>query len=154
MRIETKEQVIPEKRYSVTKYIAFDGEEFITEVDCLAHERRLEIENHPVMKSALIGVPDFPEDKKVNLYYLSSWDDFDFLSVALGLIPGSRSKFESDYRAYGPGWYVYLHDYDDYYDYHKLLNYKARIEELESDLLEYKEEMDKIILQKSEELSS
>ena len=151
MKVVTEEHYVPERRYTTTKYIALDGKEFSTEEDCLRYEKYLEIENHPVFKNSIRDILTFDDEYRGNLYYLSNEDDYDFLVKNLGL--RHNDSINSDFYDYGQGWYLYwCENWGDYPDHHCIRNYNAYVEEIETDLKEWKEEIQNKINQAGNEL--
>lgn len=145
MKVITEEHYIPEKRYTTTKYIASDGRDFTSESACLAHEKQLEILNHPVVRSAVLGVTTFGNDNSATMYFISSEADYDFMfKNVIGV--GKYSRFYSDFDVYGPGWYLYwCESGGDYDDYHNLVNYNAYVEEIEDDIRLWKGKIERAV---------
>lgn len=141
MKVVTEEHYIPEKRYTITKYIASDGQEFTTEDGCLKHEEYIEVKNHPVFKNCILNISTFDGEHSGNLYYLSSEDDYNFFIKNIGL--RRNDGINSDFYDYGQGWYLYwLEDnWNDYRGHHYVRNYDAYVKEIEVDLKEWKEEI-------------
>lgn len=138
MKVTTEERYIPEKRYTITKYIASDDTEFYDEDSCLRYERQLEIDNHPVFKNCIIDILTFDNEYRGNLYYLSNEDDYEFLIKNLGL--RHNDSINSDFYDYGQGWYLYWCENGwDHPDYHYVLNYNAYVEEIKTELKEWEE---------------
>lgn len=149
MRESVQTKLIPEHVETITKYIAFDGEEFPFKDQCEAYERQLirkaEIEAHPVIKSAR-EVELYPDMNSATLYYIPSDEEYDFLMNYLQ--PGKA--IQNDYKKFGPGYYIYrwedggdgptdyyeLHQVDNYFQLMELeySNWKHDIEELIDDI--------------------
>ena len=140
MKVVTEKHYVPARRYTTTKYIASDGKEFTTEEACLAHEGKLEVENHPVFKNCVIGILTFDNEHRGNLYYLSNDDDYEFLVKNLGL--RRNDSINNDFYDYRRGWYLYwFENWGDYADHHYIRNYNVYVEEIETELKEWKEEI-------------
>lgn len=151
MKVITEERIIPEKRYMTTKYVALDDKEFDTAQACLAYEERLKVERHPMIQTAILGVMPFLGGDSVNLYYISNADDYNFfMKYVVG--SGRRIRCKSDFCDYGEGWYLYWSDSDACCDYHDLHNYDAYVAEVESELQEWKNNIQRKMASKKEEL--
>jgi hypothetical protein len=140
MKVVEKECYVPARTYIDKKYVASDGKEFIFESDCLKHEKRLEIESHPIYTSAIRHVWLFEEGYGATLYYLSNQEDYEFFIETQGF--DKKYYFHSDFDKYGAGWYLYWYeDGGDYPDDHYLKNYDAYEKQMDSDWEEYKADM-------------
>ena len=138
MKVVTEEHYVPERRYTITKYIASDGKEFHAKADCSRHEEQLEIMSHPVFKNCIIDIHTFDDEYRGILYYLSSEDDYKFLIKCLGL--KFNDGINSNFYDYGKGWYLYwCEDWGDCSAHHHIYNYNAYVEEIETDLKEWKD---------------
>ena len=147
MKIIAKEHHIPESTYLIKIYIASDGKEFASEDACLRHEKRLEIENHPIYITAIKGAYSFEEGYGATLYYFSSNEDYEYFKETQGI---DIYHFDSDFDEYGVGWYIYwCEDGGDYPDDYYLKNYDAYENDIESRWNEYKQDMRYKIEQKS-----
>ena len=148
MKVITEEHYVPEKRYITTKYIASDGQEFLTEDGCLRHEEYLEVRNHPVFKNCIIDVYIFDDEYCAILYYLRNEDDYDFLISHNGI--SQRDKIYSDFKQYGEGWYLFWSEgCGDYYSVFNIYNYDAYEKGKEADLEEWKTRMRNLMTNKS-----
>ena len=145
MTIVSEEIYIPEKRYIQNKYVAEDGTQFNGEQECLKYEEQLKNQEHPVIKSCIYNINIYDISYNGVLYYFSSEDDYDFLIKHLGLINTTYSCFKSDFLKYGIGWYLYWEEIGEYMDYRYLMNFDAYVENLEADLKEWKEDIQRRI---------
>lgn len=137
MKKITEEHFVPAKTYTTTKYVACDGKEFTFEIDCLKYEAQLEADNHPVIKSRIMGASTFMDSYCANLFYISNHDDFEFLKEYI-----KGGVWNTDFEKYGAGWYLYWRvDGGDYADDLYLYNYLAYEKEQEEDLKNWKAEM-------------
>jgi hypothetical protein len=149
MKIVTEEKIIPEHKVTTTKYIASDGKEFSTEDACLVYEGRIEINNHPVFKNCITDILTFDNEHRCNLYYLSNKDDYEFLVKNLGFT--HTDVVNSEFDDYGKGWYLYWNESCSYYaDHHYIRNYNVYVKEIESELKEWKENIEEKIEQRYE----
>lgn len=148
MKVVTEEHYVPEKRYTTTKYIASDGTEFVTECDCLRHEKYLEVMNHHVFKNCITGVHTFDDEYPATLYYIRNEDDYNFLISHNGI--SKRDKIYSDFEQHGKGWYLFWNEGGgDYYDIFNIYNYDSYEEEIESEWEEYKQKMHNLMTNES-----
>lgn len=151
MNIITEERIIPERRYTVSKYIAIDGREFTNEIDCHNYELRLERENNFVMKSKIPNVLTFNDEHIGDLYYLRNEEDFAFLVKCMGF-----SKYDSvddDFALHGPGWYLYYcESSDDFNSSYCIYNYDAYVNDLKSDLDFYERKVRRFIADQTSHL--
>ena len=133
MKIVTEEKIIPAKTYTETKYIASDGTEFRDEKSCLAHERNLEIMNHPVFATCF-ETTDYYGDRCAKLYYFADDKDYDFFIANYGITYKDHGEFEK----YGAGWYLV---YDEEFTrsiYTHIINYDNYLKEIEEELENWK----------------
>lgn len=144
MKTRVEEVHVPEKRYSVTKYIASDGKEFFYEKDCLEYENRLEIQKHPVIQGAVLNVSTFNDDHSANLYFISDLCDYEFI-VEHVICANKYTSLYGDFDVYGPGWYLYWSEFAGDYEYHNIVNLDAYIAELEDDIRFYKNKINTAI---------
>ncbi len=76
MHIKEVSVVVPSKSYTVTKYIAEDGEDFPTEMACLLHEHKLAVsQKMSSIKTFYADLYPFLE----MFYFIDSQDTLDFL---------------------------------------------------------------------------
>lgn len=129
MNTIVREKIIPpepERIVTETIYVASDGKEFRFKSDCEAHEKRIEIESHPVFKSR-VKARTFYEDNMAWLYYFRSGEDYEFWLDNIGTRYLNRDHWKD---GFGPGWYLfYSEDGGDYADSH----YLYKLEEYEKD---------------------
>ena len=124
MEVVKRERVIPECVATYTVYVASDGTEYWTESECEAHEKMLEVHNHPVYKSR-IRYRTFYDDYSAELYYLRSEEDFEFWAANIGTKFLEVNQWE---EGHGPGWYLFCSvEGGDYAD----SNYLYKLEEYE-----------------------
>ena len=81
MKVVTEKQYVPAKSYTVTKYVASDGKVFPLQRDCERYEKRLDIMKHPVIASRIDGLYTFDYEYPATLYYISSEEDYSFLTT-------------------------------------------------------------------------
>ena len=145
MNIITEERIVPERRYTETKYKAIDGKEFTTEADCLKHEQYLERIQHPVIKSHISNVMTFNDEHEASLYYLSSEEDFNFLIDCMGF--SRRDYIDDNFAQHGAGWYLFFCDSsDDYYgDSYCIYNLDAYLYDLRLDVDIYENKLRSLI---------
>lgn len=137
MKVITEEHYVPEQRYTTTKYIASDGKEFSNEDACLKHEEYLEVQSHPVFNNCILNILTFGDEYQGNLYYLANEGDYEFLVKNLGL--RRNDGINSDFYDYGRGWYLYwCENWGDSPDHHYIRNYNVYVEEIETELKEWK----------------
>lgn len=128
MKIVSQEKHIPAQSYTITKYIASDGKEFDNQRSCENYERRLEIMKHPVIANRIEGLFTFDDEYNATLYYISSEEDYNFLTTYWI----SSANTTSDFYEYGPGWYLFYYiDGGDGPDFHHFLNYNQYEKEME-----------------------
>lgn len=129
MKVVTEEQYVPAKSYTVTKYVASDGKEFSTQRDCERYEKQLEIMKHPVIASRIDGLYTFDYEYPATLYYISSEEDYSFLTTCWLC----SSRTETDFYKYGPGWYLFYSidggDSADSYHFFNYDQYEKKVEE-------------------------
>ena len=149
MKVITEEHYVPERRYTTTKYIATDGQEFRTEDDCLRHEKYLEIRNHPVFKSCITNVRLFDDEYCASLYYIRNKDDYDFLINHIGI--SKRDHIYGDFAQHGEGWYLlWCESGGNYYDDYNIYNYNIYEKGIEADLEEWKTKMHHLMINKGD----
>ena len=142
MKVVEKEVQVPARTYTEKKYVATDGREFIFESDCLRYEKQLEIESHPIYKTAIKNAETFYENYRATLYYISSRENYDFFKETQGIDVEKEYYFNSDFNKCGPGWYLcHIEDGGDYPDDTYLWNYDAYEKMIEAELAEYKYHM-------------
>lgn len=130
---------VPVKTYVRTKYVASDGEEFWNENQCLRHEHKLKIDNHPVFKTRIPNVEIFNTDYTGTLYHLSCEDDYNFFVETMEI---RDNYLNSDFFKYGAGWYLYWFVDGDYYsDEYNFYNYNNYANEVRSELAKWEEDM-------------
>ena len=140
MKIVKKEHYIPANTVITTVYIASDGKEFTSENDCIAHEKQIEIANHPIYTSAIKNVYTFEDEDWATLFYISSQEDYEYFKETQGI--KTERYFHSDFNEYGVGWYIfYVIDGGDYPSYQYLYNYNAYEHEIELRWKKYKKDM-------------
>ena len=105
MRIETKKVKIPAQTYIETIYYSDDGKKFQFQDACEIYENSLKIASHPVFKNSK-DIWTYPYGYKAKAYYFSSEDDYNFFLKSQGL-DEKEWYFESDYKRYGNGWYIF-----------------------------------------------
>ena len=105
MRIETKEIKIPAQTYIETIYYSDDGKKFPNQDACEIYENSLKIASHPVFKNSK-DIWTYPYGYKAKAYYFSSEDDYNFFLKSQGF-DEKEWYFESDYKRYGNGWYIF-----------------------------------------------
>lgn len=148
MKVVTEEMYIPAKTYTITRYIASDGQEFSTEVACLGHEQYLDTINHPVFKSKIEKVGTFDDEPRGVLYYLRNKEDYDFLIKHTPILP--KDMVNDDFEEYGEGWYLFWSESGgDYRDCYNIYNYDAYEKEIENNWEQYKETMHSLMAHKS-----
>lgn len=148
MKIVEKECYVPANTIITKTYIAFDGREFTSEDACLRHEKCLEIESHPIYKSAIKNVYTFEDDYHATLYYISNQEDYEYLKETQGI--KTERYFDTDFNKYGAGWYLfYIVDGGDYPDDIYLYNYDTYEKDIESRWNEHKKDIRYKMEQKS-----
>lgn len=131
---------VPAKTYIRTKYVASDGEEFCSEYECVRHEQKLEIDNHPVFKTCILNIEVFDTDYTGTLYYLSNKEDYNFFIKIMKI---NSMNLIQDFSRYGAGWYLYWYSNDDgyYYGDHNLYNYNKYVNKIKSELAKWEEDI-------------
>ena len=134
MRVETRKQFIPATSYDTTVYIADDGKEFSTSHECERYERNQILKRHPVAQSAIEGLNTYYGNITMTLYFIRNEDDLNFLKNEYLRI----SKWDTDYKKHGSGWYIYyVLDGGDGPDFHHLFNWEAYRKEIEESSRQY-----------------
>lgn len=129
MKRVDREVVIPERKLTVTRYIAEDGSEFEHPNQCQKYERDQIIQQHRVYKRRIVAnissLPD--EDANAVLYYLEDAADLDFL-IEFIHPRTEEDEWRREYMKYGPGWYLHWYETGgDWPDHNYLVNAKSHI---------------------------
>lgn len=129
MKIETRTRTIPAKTVTETVYVAYDGAEFNNKYSCLNHETELPIKNSPVIKNRIESAWSL-DGYNAEMYYIQDKKDIEAIYSFKKITPNT---IDSNYDAYGPGWYIFYEmDGDGYNTY--LENYEAQVKEYQLSL--------------------
>lgn len=132
MRIETKKVRIPAQTYIETVYYSDDGKKFQNQDACEIYENSLKIASHPVFKNSK-DIWMYPYGYKAKAYYFSSEDDYNFFLKSQGLNE-KEWYFESDYKRYGNGWYIFWEEeYENSHNEYSLKNLNNYMSEEKKD---------------------
>lgn len=132
MRIETKKVKIPAQTYIETIYYSDDGKKFQNQDACEIYENSLKIASHPVFKNSK-DIWTYPYGYKAKAYYFSSEDDYNFFLKSQGL-DEKEWYFESDYKRYGNGWYIFWEEeYENNHNEYSLKNLNNYMSEEKKD---------------------